>query len=138
MVISSGLTFLRFETTQSTTTVFDSTVEFPAVTFCNLMPFDFMTGANMEILQETIKDVYPDIHAVDLDIVEMLDYLRTSVQNRRVNGNVSDRLVESLGFSYDSMVISCYFNSKKCTRSDFVWSWSYQYGNCYTFNKKIK
>ena len=42
---------------------------------------------------------------------------------------------EDIGFTMKTMLISCFFNGRKCNASDFKWSFSFEYGNCYTFNQ---
>lgn len=50
--------------------------------------------------------------------------------------NSDSSYVYNLGWSFDSMIISCYFNGNKCNSSSFDRFYSFEYGNCYTFNKK--
>lgn len=38
------------------------------------------------------------------------------------------------GFQLTQMLISCMFDLKPCSVSDFVWFYSFDYGNCYRFN----
>jgi hypothetical protein len=45
--------------------------------------------------------------------------------------------IKSLGYCLESMLISCTYNRILCTVDDFEWFYSYQYGNCYTFNSRI-
>lgn len=44
---------------------------------------------------------------------------------------------EDIGFTMKTMLISCYFNGKRCGVTDFKWTYSFEYSNCYTFNHKI-
>lgn len=129
--------FFDYETIQTTTTVVDDVVQFPAVTFCNLMPFDLKKDSNLAIMLEFVQDNYPDIDN-QLSITEMLDYFRAAVAYRLIAGTITDSFVESLGFDYSSVVISCHYNGKICSKKDFTWSYSYRYGNCFTFNKRRK
>ena len=41
---------------------------------------------------------------------------------------------KEIGFTLETMLVSCYFDGVKCNVSDFTWSYNYDYGNCYTFN----
>ena len=45
--------------------------------------------------------------------------------------------LKTLGFSIDSLLVSCYYNKAKCNGSDFNWVRSNEFGNCYTFNDLI-
>ena len=44
--------------------------------------------------------------------------------------------LKSIGFTLETMLISCYFDGVRCYASDFTWFHSYQYGNCFTFNSQ--
>lgn len=103
------------------------------------MPFDFQEPGNFEVLHELVSDEIPTINKEVAS--EMLDLLQAKIMYNQIHnftfGN-SSRSLETLGFDFSFMVLSCSFNGIDCQRSDFFWTWSYQYGNCYTFNKKIK
>jgi len=51
------------------------------------------------------------------------------------NATSNQTYLQSIGFTIDSLLISCYFNGLPCTASDFSWFYDFNYGNCYTFNK---
>ena len=42
--------------------------------------------------------------------------------------------VKQLGWSLNILLKSCYFNGVQCSISDFFSWFSFDYGNCYTFN----
>ena len=43
--------------------------------------------------------------------------------------------ITHLGFKLDEMLLTCHFNNVPCNISqDFVWVYSYEFVNCYTFN----
>lgn len=48
--------------------------------------------------------------------------------------NLTSQQLESIGFTFETMVLSCEYNGVQCSRGDFTWFYSQQYGNCYTFN----
>jgi hypothetical protein len=64
-----------------------------------------------------------------------MDYLKAHIISNKNNYNST--FLKTLGFSIDQMLISCYFNKKRCTSADFNWVYSYEYGNCYSFNFKL-
>jgi hypothetical protein len=43
---------------------------------------------------------------------------------------------KDVGFSLETMLISCFYNSIPCSASDFALIFTFEYGNCYTFNTK--
>lgn len=48
--------------------------------------------------------------------------------------NLTTQQLKSFGYSLNSTLLSCYFNNKKCSEDDFIWSYDFEFGNCYTFN----
>ena len=70
---------------------------------------------------------YPTIYQVE----KILNLLRANVLSYYKNDQI--KLI-NIGFSIDTILISCYFNGIKCSSNDFNWFYSYDYGNCYTFN----
>jgi hypothetical protein len=66
------------------------------------------------------------------------EFLRSNVLADWQNTSVSNvSALKQRGFNLNNMLISCYFNKNQCTLDDFVWSYSYEYGNCYTFNSRV-
>lgn len=145
VMIENLIQYLAYETVQGTRTVTDSVITFPAVTICSLIPFNFGKPRTSNFIQDIIDDQYPNAinsfsNRVQSDISEILDYARANIRASRtdVNGTITDNELEDLGFAFQSMVLSCYFNGKECKRINFTWSYSYEHGNCYTFNKLQK
>ena len=143
-IVDNLLQFLAYGVTQSTETVLDSVVVFPAVTFCNLRPFDFGKEATVNSIQALIRDQYPNEislkeKAKNSSVNQIMNFARANIRNNRVDvkGPINDTALFGLGFNWKHMVISCEFNQKECTEVDFYLSYSYEYGNCYTFNKKL-
>ena len=52
----------------------------------------------------------------------------------KADKNLTYEELESIGFTFETMVLSCDYNGVECSREDFTWFHSYEYGNCYTFN----
>jgi hypothetical protein len=57
---------------------------------------------------------------------------RNNENKRNSSANNND-----IGFDINTMLISCEFNGDPCNASNFVNSYSFEYVNCYTFNKNI-
>jgi DNA-binding XRE family transcriptional regulator len=119
--------------------VYESPTEFPAVTICNLNPFDLTsdnrTGyyvANILEGNEIMPNISIDEGDYALNKVKMVsDTLKATVI---ANSSLTDEELKALGFSLDDFLISCTFNGRRCNESDFEWSRTFEYGNCYTFN----
>lgn len=120
--------------------VIDAPASFPAVTFCNLNPFDLASDAS------TGKYISQVLKNHNLSAISILNGKQNSTQiadraSAILKSNVvadsrwlNASEIENLGYSLDQMLISCYFNGIECNASDFTWLRSYEYGNCYTFN----
>jgi hypothetical protein len=74
-----------------------------------------------------------DQDALDL-VTTAVDVIKSAIVSDR---NLTNDNLKTIGFTIDTMLISCYFDSSPCNSSDFTWSHSYQYGNCYTFNANL-
>ena len=121
------------------------------------MPFDFRAPGILDLLQELVRAEIPDILDSQYSTKGVLELIRSKVKyntvhnisfgNISINGNPQmtgdqtihvEVLLKDLGFAYDYMVVSCSFDGVQCIQDDFTWSYSFQYGNCFTFNKQIK
>jgi len=62
-----------------------------------------------------------------------IKYLKQEVM---FNVGLNDSLVDK-GFTIEDMLVSCTFEDLQCSTKDFVYSRSFNYGNCYTFNSAL-
>lgn len=108
-------------------------VDFPAVTVCNLNPFDRRYAERYinRVLDENDLSHVNNISLIDLTPVK-IKYLVRSAMASDHNLTESDR--RSFGYDIDYMLLTCFFNDKPCNSSDFIWRYDFNYGNCYTFN----
>ncbi len=134
--------YLEFSTFINYNTMIESPAEFPAITICNLNPFDMGTYAetgtyiNKKLVANQISPTV-NISANDIGISVVhaaADILKASV----IADNLNDTYKKNLGFNLETMLISCFYNGQTCFASNFSWFWSFDYGNCYTFNTNIK
>lgn len=131
--------YIEFEVTVNLNTYEENLEAFPAVTICNINPFDSSVAATKTLLDLQIKTngLNTSITASEdkpaiYQVRQIMKILKSSAMSLY---NSNSTLAESLSYSLDSMLISCYFNGIKCNSSDFSKFYSYEYGNCYTFNK---
>jgi len=68
---------------------------------------------------------------IDINPSTILDLVKSSIISDP-NLNYSSRI--NMGFSLDYMMLTCQFNGYTCNTSDFITTYNYDYGNCYTFN----
>lgn len=130
------VTFFSYGVTTSFTTVYESPSDYPAVTICNLVPFD--TYINLNYFQNILTannlnyTIVPTTDNPGIEQVNIIsDFLKAKVISNQTNNSTT---LQSFGYSIDSLLISCYYNGLRCYASDFNWFYDYNYGNCYTFN----
>ena len=113
----------------------DSPSNFPAVTICNLVPFDTFNKTPFENILEKNNinsQIESDSKISALNKVnEIKEFLKAHFLSHKKN-NLS--YVKSHGFTLDSLIISCNFNGIECQTDDFNYFYDYAYGNCYVFN----
>ncbi|CAF0843935.1 unnamed protein product [Brachionus calyciflorus] len=117
----------------------ESPSEFPSFTFCNINPFDVLNEntTGLYILDTLRKNSIPSYLKINtgekaIDLVEKASsILKASVV---ANKTLSEDYVKKLGFSLETMIISCYYDNKECNTSDFYYFRDSEFGNCYTFN----
>ena len=119
--------------------IHESPVEFPAISFCNLNAFDVSSNPetlnyiNNVLIKNQISPTI-ELNSNELAIKKVTNIgniLKASVVS---NKSLSQAEIRKLGYSLESMMISCSYNNIKCDVSNFSMFHSYQYGNCFTFN----
>ena len=122
--------FYRYNTISQIQTVRLSHFQFPTVTVCNsnlLQPA--RAGSYLRNFQQS--DAYKE-----------WTYLRNSFSPREYFAlgrnlymvTINQSIALEYGYTLNDMLLSCYFNSKECQKSDFEYYYSTRYGNCYRFN----
>ena len=130
------MTYFSNQIVPSIDLIGEPTSVFPAVTICNLNAFDVgkpgVQSEMLRILRGTPTSEFK-VNATN----------RKSVyeQFRRVLNMLKARVVESnssniLGYDIETMLISCYFDDRKCDTSDFVKFQMFEYINCFTYNTR--
>ena len=127
--------YLNFNTYISTKIIQEIPTKFPAVTFCNMKTinktknYDFLYSLIEPLLSFDWSYYYPQPF---LAMLGMLYTMRKGVSNLN-----DTKKAEDMGYQLESMLFSCFFNSKRCHASDFTFFYDTLRGNCYTFNKGI-
>ena len=129
VIIVAILSYFSFEVTASYSLINESPAVFPAITICNIVPF------NISLIEEILNeenlnlDIDPNgSRPVINQVTDKRDLVRAKlISNRKLN-------LTSLGFSIQSLLISCTFNNGPCSQKDFYQYFDNNYGNCYSFN----
>ena len=119
--------------------VSESSAEFPSVTFCNLNPFDATSdsGTGQYLigklkLYSILPTITPNNETFSYELVNQVTDILRAVTS--ADKNLTSKQLENLGFTIDTMLISCFFDNVRCNSSSFSWFHDSEYGNCYTFN----
>lgn len=131
--------YLANEVVFTSKIISESSAEFPSVTFCNLNPFDVTSHSTsgqylIEVLNlhSILPVITPDNDTLSYVLVnEATDILRAVASSDK---NLTSKQLENLGFTIDTMLISCLYDNVRCNSSSFSWFHDSEYGNCYTFN----
>ena len=102
-------------------------------------PFDVATdsGSGTYVNNVLIKNgITPNINVGENDtgislVEDAANLLKAGIT---ADKNLTDAKLAKLGFTMETMLVSGFFNGEKCDASNFTWSRSFEYGNCYTFN----
>ena len=137
-------TFFKYGVTTTITRIKDLPATFPAVTICNINPFNEQY-AMQYILNRTAKaNCFYLPNSIEFQHCYGTNNTNQAFdtvidQLKRIAAN-DPKLTDEyrMYFGYDlaiDMLVSCDYNGITCTASDFTKYWSNEYGNCYTFNQ---
>ena len=132
------MNYISYAVIVSTDFIYESPTPFPAVTICNIYPFDQMNVTTRRFFNTTLtknnlsnniitNESNPAIYQVN----QILNLLRAAVISSFGSNSFQ------LGFSLESMLLSCFFNGVQCSARNFSHFYNYKYGNCYTFNNPV-
>jgi hypothetical protein len=124
------LTYLQYDVTTSSRTIYETPSTFPKVTFCNLSPFTTRSG-----FENYVNQVYTDSQLKNLSYnLKFFSALTARVYAFERVLNSSDLAKKSISHRLEDVLIGCKFNYQPCTLADFTWEFDNFYGNCFSFN----
>lgn len=106
---------------------------FPMVTFCNFNPLNteelVLSGLGLIYASDNTEKVANNYTSARESI---------NLQNFYIENNLAFYINASLrqkrALNIDKMLMSCYYQRKKCNSSDFEYYFDSKFGNCYKFN----
>lgn len=131
------------KTTTDIKNVYEDSHIFPAVTICNLNAFSTYPDSNAQYIGEILMEhnfslplnvSNSNYESATKLLHSGLDILKANVKKRVLEVNLTSSELLTLGFDIDTMLVSCTYARKVCEAKDFSYSYSFEYGNCYTFN----
>ena len=130
LISASLIAYFSFSVTVSTSREIQTPIDFPAVSICNLNPFHSFINASLSSYSTNFGTNETSISIIER-YLEVLKNQAAANPIYHFNGDLQSQL----GFYLSEMLVSCYYSKKICSSSDFQMFRSYDYGNCYTFNK---
>lgn len=130
MITMSIMNYYRYETITKAETMYEFPTHFPAVTICNLNPFqtnysfdfitDFFKSNNLTNLNDTEWPIF------SMNLIAF-KYTFGSYLNA-LNLTLTDNLKKRMGLQIDDMLLFCMYNQIKCKVTDFYWHFDFLYG----------
>lgn len=137
--------FFDFPVSVSVDTIENQVDNFPAVTICNINPFDSSKNSTKEFCDYALKMGSRNSTITATDDKPAIYEFRQNMNLIKATAlsmlKSNSSLIKNIGFSMESMLISCFFNGEKCSALDFTSTFTFEYGLCHTFNRdpnKIK
>ena len=133
-VISLVLNYLEFNVLvqYQITQNFENLV-FPAITICNIVPFDFSNKTNLNLLYTNLAKTSPaDTYFYTSDNLTLC----STVNSIEIISKYPEyKNIYAYSMSTEKMIISCYYHGEKCLSEDWTEYHSTNFGRCAVFNK---
>ena len=126
LIASTIFSFLIFEVVTKIDVVTEMSSKFPTVTFCNNDAFT--TQESQAILENVAIN-----NSLDLDSFTDMFTITHLAKMNAMNPSFGDEKRKRLGLKLDH-IFTCVYGLKSCSKSDFNWFYSFEYGNCFQFN----
>ena len=117
--------YLSYAVTSTYETIYESPVEFPAITVCAGNPFTTLKAVNL--FEELAFNYSLDSSRLS-ELIELAKMFTA-------NPSYGNENRKKMGLSFDN-IESCQFDKLDC-KNDLHWIWLYDYGNCFQFNSGL-
>lgn len=127
--------------TISRVTKYRETIQtFPAVTICNLNPFESGRSSTKTYINQSLElnNMSLSINVSQSKDEKSIDAVRKSMDVLKAtalaNCTTNSTIANQVGYSMRLMLISCFFNGIRCSDEDFYSFYTFEYGYCHVFN----
>lgn len=140
-MIDSFLLFMQELTTTNVQNIRQNEHEFPAVTICNLNPFNTANNETKTFIEDILRENGYSL-SVDNDstahetMSDIIALFKAGIAYQYSKKNISFETIKNMSFSLDQLLVSCSFKGSTCDAKNFTHFFSYEYGNCYIFNAR--
>jgi hypothetical protein len=128
-IISTIISYFKYDKAVHVSRIEESPTIFPAITICNLNPYNFQKPEVANYL-ETLLNESDFSHVFTENGFQGFFTLTNSLKSLVEEANLSYEKRWELGFELDQMLIRCSFNQKPCNSTWFKPFIDYNYGNC--------
>lgn len=130
LIIKCLIEYSQYPVLTNIQLITETPTQFPAITICNLNTLKTFNSSiyNQLAVLENKSSIY-------LKKFNSLVYTRFVLRTVKAYMKHLDlEQKKSYGIDLEEMLMSCRYNGENCNKYDFKWFFSYDYGNCYTFN----
>ena len=132
LVIKNLLEYFEYQVITQIKIVHEIPTEFPTVTICDANPFSTKEAEHL-IRNVTLSEYGSDIENYSYTQFDRNSSNITELMRMHMVG-LNESQQRELGFRRDELW-RCYYDKRLCnTTTDFMWDFSYRWGNCYQFN----
>lgn len=128
-IVNSLIDYFEYNVVITVQTVHETSVNFPAITVCNLNSIDYSNPGVADELSAIIARFDEKANST-ADILKH-SKLKLKEISYLINNEIKNR---SYYYSIEDMLISCLFNNQPCGPNDFEPYESKNFKSCYTFN----
>ena len=140
LVIKGVLDFLEFDVVSKIGVYSEDKSVFPTVTICEANAFTTKEAEYLLSEEKILDENFLFSKGLGSNQTNKIKFIRTQIDflvnsaiDKTFRMNAAQK--QSLGFSLNKTLQSCYFNRQLCDSKDFVWFYSYLWGNCFQFGR---
>ena len=133
--------YFQYNVTTSADVFRNQTTDFPVVTICNYNVFNtpdgktYLKNIEKEFNKlETFKTISEDFSKIKTKL--RIKHAKSILyKNKTLYNNIS--AIRYFGSTLESMMLSCFFGTQRCSPKDFEYFFDINHGNCYRYNSGL-